>query len=55
MNLHRLLAALFVILTLAGCAPVATEQGRAPYDNNMEDPRDRGGDGGGGGGGGGGM
>jgi hypothetical protein len=52
MNLHRLLAALFVILTLAGCAEVATGQGRPPYDNNTEYPRDRGGDGGGGGGGG---
>jgi hypothetical protein len=30
MNLHRLLAALLVILALAGCAPVATGQGPAP-------------------------
>jgi hypothetical protein len=31
MNVHALLVALFVILALAGWAPVATEQGRAPY------------------------
>jgi putative SOS response-associated peptidase YedK len=30
-NLHSWLAAVFVMLALAGCAPVATEQGRAPY------------------------
>jgi hypothetical protein len=47
MNLHRWLAAVF------GCVQAVTEQGRPPYDNNMEYPRDRGGDGGGGGGGGG--
>jgi hypothetical protein len=51
MNLHRWLAALIVLLVLGGCVEAATEQGRAPYDNNMEYPRDRGGDGGGGGGG----
>jgi hypothetical protein len=51
MNLRKRLAALFLILALAGCVQVATEQGRSPYDNNMEYPRDRGGDGGGGGGG----
>jgi hypothetical protein len=45
MNLHRWLAAVF------GCVQAVTEQGRPPYDNNMEYPRDRGGDGGGGGGG----
>jgi hypothetical protein len=52
MNLNRWLAALFVMVALAGCAQVATEQGQPPYDNNMGYPRDRGGDGGGGGGGG---
>jgi len=30
MKLHRRLAALFVILAFAGCAPVATGQGQAP-------------------------
>ena len=30
MNLHRRLAALFLILALAGCAPVATGEGPAP-------------------------
>jgi hypothetical protein len=51
MHWHRWLAALLVMLALAGCVQVATERGRSPYDNNMEYPRDRGGDGGGGGGG----
>jgi hypothetical protein len=31
MNLRRWLAALFVILALAGCAQVAIEQGQQPY------------------------
>jgi hypothetical protein len=31
MNPHRWFAAVFVILALAGCAPVATGQGQAPY------------------------
>jgi hypothetical protein len=52
MNLNSWLAAVLVMLALAGCVQVATGQGRPPYDNNMEYPRDRGGDGGGGGGGG---
>ena len=30
MNLHKWLAALFVMLALAGCAQAATEQGQAP-------------------------
>jgi hypothetical protein len=37
MNLHRLLAALFVILALVGCAQVATGQGQAldaPYSHD---------------------
>jgi hypothetical protein len=46
MSFHRRLAAVFVLLALAGCVQVATEQGRPPYDNNTEYPRDRGGDGG---------
>ena len=54
MNLLRWLAALFVLLLLAGCAQMATGQGQAPYapyspGYNGEYPRDRGGDGGGGG------
>jgi len=53
MNLHRRLAALFVLLALAGCAQVATIQGQppnAPYSpaNSGEYLRDRGGDGPGG-------
>jgi len=53
MNLHRWLAALFVVLVLAGCAQVATTQGQHPNApsspaNNGEYLRDRGGDGGGG-------
>jgi hypothetical protein len=51
MNLHRWFAAVFVLLALAGCVQVATEQGRPPHDNNTDYPRDRGGDGGGDGGG----
>ena len=49
MKLRRWLGGLFVMLALAGCVQVATEQGRPPYDNNMEYPRNGGGDGGGGG------
>jgi hypothetical protein len=54
MILHRWLAALFVILALAGCAQVATGPGQAshaPYlpDNSEDTHHDRGGDGGGGG------
>ena len=50
MNLHQWLAAVFVILALAGCAQVTAGQGQAPYDPyspdpNGEYPRDRGGDG----------
>jgi hypothetical protein len=45
MNLHNWLAAVFVLLVLAGCVQMATEQGRSPYDSNMR----QGGDGGGGG------
>ena len=37
MNLHRRLAALFLILALAGCAPVATGEGPAP---DAPDPHD---------------
>jgi hypothetical protein len=53
MNLHRWLAALLVLLALAGCAQVATTQGQDPNApsspaNNGEYLRDRGGDGGGG-------
>jgi hypothetical protein len=56
MSPHRWLAALFVLLALAGCAQVATIQGQSPNPpyspaNNGEYPRDRGGDGGGGDGG----
>ena len=45
MNLHSWLAAVVVLLALAGCAQGPTEQGPPPYDNNMEYPRDRGGGG----------
>ena len=51
MTPHSRLAAVFVLLALAGCVQVPREQGQSPYDNNTEYPRDRGGDGGGGGGG----
>jgi hypothetical protein len=56
MNLHRWLAALFVVLVLAGCARVATIQGQPPNApsspaDNREYLRDRGGDGSGGDGG----
>jgi hypothetical protein len=55
MTLQRWFAALFVVLSLAGCAELAMRQGPAPYGpcsagSNREYPRDRGGDGGGGGG-----
>ena len=41
MNLHRCLAALFVLLALSGCAQVATEQEQAPvpsypHDNGLD-------------------
>jgi hypothetical protein len=50
MNLHQWLAAVLVLLALAGCAQVTTGQRQAPYapyspDLNGEYPRDRGGDG----------
>jgi hypothetical protein len=53
MNLHRWLAAVFVMLAVAGCAQVATSQRQAPYAPHSSDPnggylRDRGGDGSGG-------
>jgi hypothetical protein len=52
MNLHRQLAALFVLLTLAGCVEGASGQTQAPNaPYSPENVRDRGGDGGGGGGG----
>ena len=54
MNLHKRLAALFLILALAGCAPVAMGPGQAPYTpyshGDGADMRS-GPDGGGGGGG----
>jgi hypothetical protein len=49
MNWHRRLAALFVLLALAGCvvgAPGQTQVPSAPY--SPENIHDRGGDGGGG-------
>jgi hypothetical protein len=54
MHLYRRLAALFLVLAVAGCAQATTGQGQAPpapysQDNNGY-PRDRGGDGGAGGG-----
>jgi len=56
MNLYTGLAAVFVVLVLAGCAQVATIQGQPPNApssraNNGEYLRDRGGDGSGGDGG----
>ena len=53
MNLHRLLAALFVSLALAGCAQEIPGQAQAPYaPNSPEDngirPEHGGGDGSGG-------
>jgi hypothetical protein len=46
------LAALFLLLTLGGCAQVATGPGQEPYaPYSPENMHDRGGDGGSGGGG----
>jgi hypothetical protein len=43
MNLHRWLAALFLILALDGCAPVATGRGQTPYGPySPEEMHDRG-------------
>jgi hypothetical protein len=46
MSLHRRLAALFLILALAGCAPVATGTGPAPdapySHDDKENVHDRG-------------
>jgi hypothetical protein len=39
MNLHRRLAALFLLLALGGCAQMATGPGQAPYAPH---PRDTG-------------
>ena len=47
MNLNKWLAALFVMLALAGCAQAATEQGQppsAPYPYNDDGRIDRSGD-----------
>jgi hypothetical protein len=57
MSLPQWLAAVFILLTLTGCAQVAATRGQTPYapyslDPSGEYPRDRGGDGSGGGGGG---
>ena len=57
MNWHTRLAAIFIVLALAGCAQGITGQAVAPYaahppDNNGIRPEHGGGDGGGGGGGG---
>jgi hypothetical protein len=49
MNLHRRLAALFVILALVGCAQVATGQGQAPYSHESGTDTRSGVDGGSGG------
>ena len=51
MTPHSRLAAVFVLLALAGCVQMPREQRQPPYDNNTEYPRDRSGDGGGSGGG----
>jgi hypothetical protein len=53
---HRRLAALFVIVALAGCAQKTTGQAGTPYapyspESNGNRPEHGGGDGGGGGGG----
>jgi hypothetical protein len=41
MLLPRRMAALFVVLALAGCAPVAAEPGQAPNATyQQDDPRD---------------
>jgi len=37
MNLHRWLSALFVILALAGCVQMATEQEQAPVPSYPHD------------------
>jgi hypothetical protein len=57
MNLNSLVAAVLLILALAGCAQVPTSQGPAPYAPYSRDSGAdmRGGGDGGGGGGGGGM
>jgi hypothetical protein len=58
MNLNRRVAAVLLILALAGCAQGPTSQGPAPYAPYSRDSgadMRGGGDGGGGGGGGGGM
>jgi hypothetical protein len=54
MNWHRRLAALFVLLALAGCAQGITDQAKAPYapyspENNANMHDSAGGGGGGGG------
>jgi hypothetical protein len=41
MNLHKRLAALFVILALVGCAQVAPGRGQAPYSHDDEERMDR--------------
>jgi hypothetical protein len=56
MNLQIGLAAVFLLLALAGCAHAVASQGQAPYapyspGDSGEYPRDRGSDGGSGGGG----
>ena len=37
MNLHRWLAALFVLLALTGCASTATDQVQAPVSSHSYD------------------
>jgi hypothetical protein len=54
MNRQKVLAAIFVVLALAGCVPPPTGQGAgdyAPYSYDRGDDIRSGGDGGGGGGG----
>jgi hypothetical protein len=56
LNVQGWLAALLVVLALAGCAQGTTGQAQAPYapyspENNQIRPEHGGGDGGGGGGG----
>ena len=43
MNLHRSLAALFVMLAFAGCAPVAGPGSAPNAPHQQGDPRDTGG------------